>query len=178
MPCWRHAGPWTWGDLSSFLTSMWLDGCDLERRRIRRFPLTVDGDRPCRRRPSAIAQTHRCGNNLALFCLFLPGRVNSAPSREGEGATPSRMITLCPCFARRVKYFSKNTKLLIGQWVGYCAWGCFSVLGLVLRPHGRSNVKKGPPRWRPFRLTRCGVAYSAACFCGGSSAPDLWISAT
>jgi hypothetical protein len=69
--------------------------------------------------------------------------------------------------------------------LSFAAMGLATVHGVVFWfldwVRGRTaflTQKKGRLDGRPFRLTRCGLAYSAACFCGGSSAPDLWISAT
>jgi len=75
----------------------------------------------------------------------------------------------------------KFAKYEIRSWAeefGYCAWGCFWFLAWRLGPHVLLTQKKGRLDGRPFRSGRNSAAYSAACFCGGSSAPDLWISAT
>ena len=53
----------------------------------------------------------------------------------------------------------------------------FHFLGESLRPDG-ILMQKSRPLGRPFRLAQGGAAYSAACFRGGSSAPESWISAT
>jgi hypothetical protein len=44
---------------------------------------------------------------------------------------------------------------------------------------GIPNIKKAAGNRRPLQLSLYGeAAYSAACFRGGSSAPESWISAT
>lgn len=98
----------------------------------------------------------------------------STCSSSGGHALVRIMGLFCPT-SQRIFRIIRN--YVSGQRDGYCAWGCFRLSVSGPRVPGLAHAKRAAPKAALLSWLRR-PAYSAACFCGGSSAPDLWISAT